>query len=88
MYPCKKLGYSGGLKKIEKELDIDRDLEEDMDGKDAIRLWKKYEQKNDEEALQKLVKYNQYDTENLQRLLEIVHEQLDKRHFKKHIPDE
>lgn len=88
MYPCKKLGYSGGLKKIEKELGIERDLEEDMDGKDAIRLWKKYEQNNDEEALQKLVKYNQYDTENLQRLLDIVHEQLDRRHFKKHIPDE
>jgi uncharacterized protein YprB with RNaseH-like and TPR domain len=59
-----------------------------MDGKDAIRLWKQYKKNNDEKALQKLVKYNQYDTENLQRLLDIVHEKLDQRHFKKHIPDE
>lgn len=88
MYPARKLGYTGGLKNIEKELGIDRDLEEDMDGKDAIRLWKQYKKNNDEEALNKLVKYNQYDTENLQRLLDIVHQKLDRRHFRKHIPDE
>jgi len=88
MYPCRKLGYSGGLKKIEKELEIERDLEEDTDGKDAIRLWKKYEKKGDQDALEKLVRYNQYDTENLQRLLNIVHEKLDRRHFRKHIPSE
>ncbi len=75
MYLCKRLGYSGGLKKIEKELSIDRELE-DIDGREAIRLWKKYENNGDEEALRKLVKYNQYDAENLQDLLEIVREKL------------
>ena len=75
MYMCKRLGYSGGLKKIEKDLKIQRELE-DIDGREAIRLWKKYEKKGDEEALDKLVRYNQYDAENLQDLLEIVREKL------------
>ncbi len=75
MYPCKRLGYTGGLKKIEKQLSIQRELE-DLDGREAIRLWKKYENKGDEEALRKLVRYNQYDAENLQDLLEIVREKL------------
>ena len=78
MYLCKRLGYSGGLKKIEKELAINRELE-DIDGREAIRLWKKYENNGNEEALQKLVKYNQYDAENLQDLLEIVREKLIKK---------
>lgn len=75
MYPCKRLGYSGGLKKIEKDLKIDRELE-DIDGREAIKLWKKYENNNNEDALNKLVKYNQYDAENLQDLLEIIREKL------------
>jgi uncharacterized protein YprB with RNaseH-like and TPR domain len=75
MYLCQRLGYSGGLKKIEKDLEIDRELE-DIDGKQAIRLWKRYEKNGDEEALQKLVKYNQYDAENLQDLMEIIREKL------------
>jgi len=75
MYMCKRLGYSGGLKKIEKDLKIQRELE-DIDGREAIRLWKKYEKKGDEDALDKLVRYNQYDAENLQDLLEIVREKL------------
>jgi len=75
MYPCKRLGYSGGLKKIEKDLSIQRELE-DIDGREAIKLWQKYENNGDEEALNKLVKYNQYDAENLKDLLEIVREKL------------
>jgi len=75
MYLYKRLGYSGGLKKIEKELSVQRELE-DVDGREAIRLWKKYEKKGDEDALQKLVRYNQYDAENLQELMELAREKL------------
>ena len=75
MYLYKRLGYSGGLKKIEKELSVDRELE-DIDGREAIRLWKKYEKKGDEEALEKLVRYNQYDAENLQELMELAKEKI------------
>lgn len=75
MYLYKRLGYSGGLKKIEKELSVQRELE-DIDGREAIRLWKKYEKNGDEDALQKLVRYNQYDAENLHELMELAREKL------------
>jgi uncharacterized protein YprB with RNaseH-like and TPR domain len=80
MYLCKRLGYSGGLKSIEKQLSIDRELE-DVDGREAVKLWKRYEKKGDEEALRKLVRYNQYDAENLQDLMEIVREKLERKVF-------
>lgn len=85
MYDCKRVGLSGGLKNIEKQLGIDRDLEEEIDGRDAIRLWKRYERKGDEAALEKLVHYNQLDVENLERLMEIVHGKLRQRVFEPHI---
>lgn len=85
MHTCKRIGLSGGLKNIEKQLSIDRELE-DVDGREAVRLWKKYEKHGDEEALQKLVKYNQYDAENLQDLLEIVHQRMRSRFFEPHLP--
>ena len=87
MYLFKRIGYSGGLKKIEKQLNVDRELE-DIDGREAVRLWKRYENNGNEEALDKLVKYNQYDARNLQSLLEIVHERLTGEVFQPHIPDE
>jgi len=85
MHTCKRINLSGGLKKIEEELGIERDLE-DIDGREAIRLWKKYENNGNEEALNKLIKYNQYDTENLQQLLETTHKRLTDRFFRIHVP--
>lgn len=84
MYPFKRLGYSGGLKNIEKDLGVERELE-DIDGREAVRLWKKYEKNNDEAALERLVRYNQYDAKNLQDLLEIVHEKLTAQVFRPHV---
>ncbi|MFB6204282.1 MAG: ribonuclease H-like domain-containing protein [Candidatus Nanohaloarchaea archaeon] len=80
MYLFKRLGYTGGLKSIEKQLDVERELE-DIDGREAVRLWKRYEEDNDESALDRLVRYNQYDARNLQELMEIVHNQLTGRVF-------
>jgi len=84
MYPCKRIGLSGGLKKIEKQIGIDRDLG-DIDGREAVRLWKKYENKNNEDALDKLVEYNGYDARNLQELAEIIHQRLESRFYRPHI---
>lgn len=84
MYPCKRLGYSGGLKKIEKQLGIQRDLE-DVDGREAVRLWKKYENKGDEKALRKLMKYNKYDAKNLEELIETVHKQMRSKVYEPHL---
>lgn len=84
MYIFKRLGYSGGLKQIEKDLGVERELE-DIDGREAVRLWKKYEKTGNREHLNKLLKYNKYDTRNLQDLLELAHKQLRAEVFEPHI---
>jgi len=84
MYLFKRLGYSGGLKQVEKDLGVERELE-DIDGREAVKLWKKYEETGDREHLDKLLRYNRYDTENLQELLEIAHKRLRGQIFEPHI---
>ena len=83
MYPCRRIDLTGGLKKIEKDLGIDRE-QEDVDGREAIRLWKQYRNGN-EQALQKLVEYNQYDARNLQALMEKIESRLEQQVFRPHI---
>jgi uncharacterized protein len=76
-WACRKVGLFGGLKKIEKEVGITRgDDLEGVDGMMAVRLWKKYEKNGDEAALKLLVKYNQEDVYNLEKLAKIVMERL------------
>ncbi|WP_293033824.1 ribonuclease H-like domain-containing protein [Natronococcus sp.] len=74
MYPCKKVGLDGGLKAIERELGIGRDMP-DLSGRDAVRLWHEYEA-GDDAALERLVEYNRADTENMKPLLETVADRL------------
>lgn len=74
MYPCKRMGLSGGLKPIEKRIGIDRDRP-DLSGRDAVRLWREYE-RGDADALDTLVSYNREDTENLRTLADVVCERL------------
>lgn len=74
MYPCKTLGLDGGLKAIERELGIDRDMP-DLTGRDAVRLWHEYE-RGDDAALERLIEYNRADTRNMKPLMEIVTTQL------------
>ncbi|WP_090506366.1 ribonuclease H-like domain-containing protein [Natronorubrum sediminis] len=79
MYPCKRLGLDGGLKAIERELGIDRDMP-DLTGRDAVRLWHEYE-RGDDAALERLVEYNRADTRNMKPLMEIVTTQLHRSVF-------
>ncbi len=73
LYPLKKIGYSGGLKKIEVKLGIARsDETEGITGFDAVRLWNRYERGN-EEALDLLVKYNQEDVVNLEKIIRLTY---------------
>ncbi len=73
LYPLKKIGYSGGLKKIEVELGIDRsDETAGITGFDAVRLWNRYK-RGDEEALDLLVKYNQEDVVNLEKIIRLTY---------------
>ncbi len=86
MYTCKKLGYTGGLKKIEKEMGISRE-QEDIDGREAIRLWKQYQRNNDKSSLETLIQYNQADTVNLEKLLSKAHNQLEQQRFRSFLPE-
>ena len=79
MYPCKRLGLTGGLKSIEQEVGIARD-EPDITGQDAVRLWHEYE-RGSEEALDTLVRYNRDDARNLQTLMDVVADGLHARVF-------
>ena len=74
MYPCKKLGLDGGLKAIERDLGIEREMP-DVSGRDAVRLWHEYEA-GDDGALETLVEYNRADTRNMEPLMEIVTDRL------------
>ncbi|MCK5547923.1 MAG: ribonuclease H-like domain-containing protein [Thermoplasmata archaeon] len=78
-FPLKRLGYSGGLKSIEKQLKITRDDDvKDMRGIDAVRLWKQYLRGNDD-ALHQLIKYNSEDIKNLKFLMEMAYKKLKAR---------
>jgi uncharacterized protein YprB with RNaseH-like and TPR domain len=79
MYPCRRLGLTGGLKAVERAVGIERDRP-DLSGEDAVRLWREY-RRGDESALETLVSYNRDDTENLQALADVVAPRLDRAVF-------
>jgi len=81
MYTCKKLGLSGGLKQVERDLDLDRDRP-DLSGRDAVRLWRDHERGRDG-ALDTLIEYNREDTENLRRVIERVTDDLHEQVFER-----
>lgn len=69
-YMLKEIGLQGGLKKIENQLGISRsDDLIGMDGFEAVRLWHQYLRGN-QDALKKLLRYNQEDIINLKFLLD------------------
>jgi uncharacterized protein YprB with RNaseH-like and TPR domain len=67
MYDCWKQNLKGGLKVVEKLLDIKRKLT-DVDGYMAVQLWFDYMNNNDKNALRTLLDYNQEDVINLRVL--------------------
>jgi uncharacterized protein YprB with RNaseH-like and TPR domain len=70
MWVQKRLGRSGGLKRIERQLGLSRPPEvSDLDGFGAISLWAAH-QAGDPDALQTLKTYNAYDVINLKPLLQ------------------
>ena len=68
-YVLKSLGYSGGLKKCERRLGIERGDLEDVDGYIAVLLWKEYQKHRNEKALETLLAYNIQDVLNLELLM-------------------
>jgi len=75
----RRLGYSGGLKELERSLGIARKSEiADMDGFDATVLWAKY-LRGDAAALENLIEYNTEDVVHLKAIMEICYDKMSER---------
>lgn len=76
----RQLGYRGGLKAIETQLEITRapDLQ-GLDGHDAVLLWERWRQGRDEEARARLLGYNEADCVNLERLADTFYCEMARR---------
>jgi uncharacterized protein YprB with RNaseH-like and TPR domain len=73
LWESQRLGFYGGLKKVEQQLDIPRRLT-DMDGSDAQFLWYLYNERRIYPACWKLLEYNLEDTVNLASVhFELLH---------------
>ncbi len=76
VHPLHRLGFYGGLKRIEADLGIARSTETaGLSGYDAVELWAKYE-RGDDEALDLLLAYNMEDVVNLEPLAEFAYAQM------------
>jgi uncharacterized protein YprB with RNaseH-like and TPR domain len=71
MYDCWKNNYYGGFKAVESQLGIERRLKE-VNGLVAVRLWWRYVNDYDEDALAILLEYNKEDVVNLKTLKEML----------------
>ncbi|MDR3691312.1 MAG: ribonuclease H-like domain-containing protein [Fimbriimonas sp.] len=72
-----RLGLRGGLKKIEKQLGIERGDDTDgLGGLDAIRLWRRYTLLGDDQALETLIAYNREDVVNMEYLAGYAYQHL------------
>ena len=69
MYDCWNNNLRGGFKSVERQLGIDRNLQ-GINGYDAIRLWWRYIDAFDLDALNTLLQYNKEDVLNLKVLKE------------------
>jgi len=71
MYDCWRNNLFGGLKAVERQLGINRELK-GVDGYEAVRLWWRYVDSFDLDALNTLLEYNKEDVINLRTLKEIL----------------
>ncbi len=69
MYDCWRRNLRGGFKRVEERLCIPR-KSKGITGWDAVRLWWRYKNDYDEEALNLLLEYNKEDVVNLKALRE------------------
>ena len=69
MYACWRKNLKGGLKSVERQLGIARELT-GIDGWAAVQLWWNYVNDGDRDALATLLKYNEEDVLNLRVLRE------------------
>lgn len=76
MSPLRRIGLTGGLKKIETTLGLARSGDTaGLTGFDAVRLWYSYK-RGSQEALETLIAYNTEDIQNLETIIETVYPDL------------
>ena len=81
-HPLRRLGLAGGLKRIERELGLERDRRvEYMTGEDAVYLWRLWEREGKRNALDLLIEYNEADCRNLKALAKHAYGLLRRRTF-------
>jgi uncharacterized protein YprB with RNaseH-like and TPR domain len=68
-YILHSLGFRGGLKGCERQLDMDRGDLKDIDGFFAVLLWDEFRRTGDQRTLDTLLAYNIQDTINLENLI-------------------
>ena len=68
-YVLRSLGFSGGLKRCERQMGIDRGELTGIDGFFAVLLWEDYVGRGNEKALETLLAYNIEDVVNLEVLM-------------------
>jgi len=69
MYDCWRNNLYGGFKAVERQLGIERKLTE-VNGYEAVKLWWRYVESFDLDALDTLLEYNKEDVLNLKTLKE------------------
>lgn len=80
-FNSRKVGYRGGLKNLEAELGISRDDDiQNIDGFEAVRLWRRWDRNGDLDALEKLIEYNRADTINLEQIANVIYPRLVKEY--------
>lgn len=76
---CVNLGLKGGLKKVERILNLYRPTH--LHG-NPVGLWKAFHASGEREYLDLLLEYNQEDCENLQGIMEYVYKKLSNKLYK------
>ena len=69
----RRLGHTGGLKAIEPDMGVERDLRiQYLTGRDAAYLWRLWQRKGSWNALETLKEYNAEDCRNLETIADIA----------------
>ena len=81
-FTARRVGLSGGLKSIERQLDLARDREfAMMTGHDAVHLWRLWERGGNRRARDLLLRYNEADVTNLVDVADQVCERMTRDTF-------
>lgn len=82
-FACNRLGLKGGLKNIEKMLNIQRDNKiKEVRGGDAVYLWEMFYSTRNKNYLEKLIEYNRADIVNLEPIADFCYSKLKEDLFK------